>query len=513
MNIPVSVKVGTAFFADGNFHSTNLLSEAGLWKADEIVSTSILTKITQMLEPKSPFMFMNVGNGQLWTQGGVELTGNGQWTWEVAGEFKQHSRIVAFSYTNGTDKPGINNSHFKVCLEDRWMKRGWIIKFEDGYIGRIVQEPKDKGTYWEYLVQGIYPDESYYCSTSNLQIGKYVKEGVYPVSSRLSIGTSDNAQTFPKATDQLGHFRWSERITGNVANAKVTTVSLKLPGSGDGKPREETYWMPYVYTINRALQEYKLAQWLMQDSVYNRDSNGVIRMKDLASGGEPIPMGASMRQKIFSYGNYASYGNKFTMEFFDKTFGDITYNVSGKKVDFVGHCGTQYADDFHNAIMLLGKNNGFQVALGENLIRKGSDGLEYGGTFRQYITPQGHRLTLMIEPFLDAVEDRGRTITHPRTNKPISSHSCYWLPKGLNNNGMPMVRVMTEKGRAFMHGVYRGFTPLPSEWGGSNQVGTSQLMQLATERDEASVHYWRTIGLQLDNLEYCFYHYSSIDAM
>ena len=496
------IKVGQEYYNSEGFTSENVLTSAGLLEPDEL--TQAMTYLNTFIKDYSPFMWLNAGQGGFNKAGSVELEGDGQYYWNVMGELKEHDTIIGSPYT-GSDKPGINLEPFSLHLSSSWIKEGWLIRFRDGYIGRIDDQPIDKGTYWLYKVRPYTVDKGEYCSLDNLRPGNLVRESVYLVPGRFDVGTESNSQTPYKRTNQISKIRWTHRITGNIANKKVATFNLP---TGDGGA-ETKYWIDFDYWFAMHLNEMKTERFLFEESIYNRDANGRISLTDRRSGGEPIMTGASVKQMIEAEGNFSGYGINFTLDYWERTVGDITYGTN-KNIDLIGYCGEMYMDDFSRAIERESSNRGYHETEGDLRVTRTSSGLSFDSTrFVQYKTRRGDLVTLIHLPFLDNA-GTSEQIRHPRTGKPLSSHSCYYIAQGLDDDGTPNVQMISEKGESKVVGIYRGMTNIPNAWGASNS-GNMSMIDLATERNEASIHERRSIGVNIRNTKYTFYHFADAD--
>ena len=493
-------EVGATHYSDEGIVSANFLMEADLLGKDEM--TSLNMELNHYAKDMSPFM---------WLHGGIklgsnaysykELDGDGQYYWEVTGDDKQHEEIIGHSYTTG-DLPGMNLAEFTINLKSGFMKQGWFIRFKDGYQAR-VQTCLDKGTHWEYIL-APYTTDGGACSLENLEPGNLVRAGVYAVGKRFDVGTEGNRQTNAKRTNQINTLRHSYPITGSISTKKVKYYVFKESNGGDGKSK---YWIDDDFQRQTAIQEQKVERFLFEDAMYNRDENGVIVHTDNRSGGEPVATGASIKQFIEAEGNFATYGNSFTMDMWERTIGDITYGTSGK-LSLMAYCGSKYMEDFSSAIQTEVTKRGFVEKEGDLRVTKMKSGLSYSQIdFRQYTSRDNTRITLVHLPFLD---DPGVTeqALHPRTGKPMSSHSAYYIGEGIDGASKPSISLLAEAGQAKVTGIYSGLTTLPKSWGGG--VGQA-IKNIATTRNEASFEERRTIGVHLQDPQYAFHHKSVIN--
>ena len=506
-NEPQFIKLGQEKYDAVGFRNEDTLYRAGLSEPDKI--SQKMTYLSGLVTQSSPFMWMTAGQGGYKTLPKIELEGDGQFTWDVMGELRQHGKIVGSIYVTG-DQPGRNRGRFLLNMEDNWLKEGMNCTFEDQYVARISQAPIDKGTHWEYEFETIDINVNTFCALTNLKPGKLVREGSYTTPASLSVGTETTSQTPMKRTNQISYIRNSDRISGNIANKMVKT--FEFPISDDGKKTTKK-WMPFQYWQWLTKDEMNVERFLFKTTLYNRDENGRIHLKDRRSGGQPVPMGASIDQMIDAEGNSASYGADFSIEYFNRTVGDMFYGLdTSMSLDVIAYCGTKYMEDFDKAVKTDANNNSFTEALGDQMIGNTSSGLSYGKYFRQYKTSDGHVITLKKMPWLD---DAGvsEQVRHPISGKPISSHSAYFITHSLGDDGEPNIQMTTEKGRTFISGVYSGLTPIPDEWKNGMPKGNNGHMMLSTEKDEASIHTFRAIGINARNTQYMFKHYSDINSI
>lgn len=498
------IKVGQELYNDEGFHSENVLTEAGLLKGDDL--TSVLTYLNEHIRNESPFMWLNAGQGGYSSK---ELEGDGQYFWDTIGEIKEHDEIIGSPYSS-TDRPGYQGQEFLVYQRSKWIKEGWLVRFKDGTAARVCATPEDKGVHILYKYQLIDPDPTAYCSVSNLTAGNLVREEVYIVPNIHDIGTESNSQTPAKRTNQISKVRFSESITGNIANKKVNWFVFPEEMGGDSSTK---YWVDYAWWVAQAKNEKKLERFLFEISLYNRDINGRILLKDHRAANQPIMMGASVKQQIHAEGNYSGYGDSFSMNYWERTVGDITYGLN-KSVDIIAYAGTEYMKDFSNAIKRESSYRGYVEAEGLARVTKTSSGLSFDNMkYTQYKTENGSMITFIHMPFLDAagVSEQQR---HPRTGKPISSHSAYYIMQGLDSdNGSKNVVMISEKGEAKVQGLYRGLTNLPKSWGATGTNSNMSMIDLATERNEASIHERRSVGVQLRDTRYTFHHFCDINDL
>lgn len=498
------VVLGKEQYNDDNFQSETLLMENKLIGSDEL--TSVMTYLNDFIRDESPFMWLNAGQkGYMtsYTENGVTipLGGDGSYTWPVMGEVKMHSRIVSHNYS-ATDRVGSNRQTFDLVMEDGWLKAGWLCTFQDQTVARVYGAPERDGAHWNYKFELISGELGAFIDPTNLIPGKLVREGSYVVAGQLSIGTQSNSQTPMKRTNQISFIRNSDRITGNIANMEIKT--FKIP-TGDNT--STTFWMPYHYWVWRKKDEINTERFLFKTTEYNKDENGVIHLIDQNAGNKPIPLGASIQQMITAQGNDSTYGLDFTLDYFKATVQSVFYGVpAGRSIALTGYAGEEYMNDFGRAMDTDAFNKGYQIAMGEaRILGTGESGITYHDqNIAQYITPKGHRFTLVHMPWLD---DAGvsEQVVHPRTSHPISSHSCYYIAQGMTEQGDMNVQIMTQKGRAFMQGIFQGMTPIPPAWGAK---GDTTMMQLATERDEASIHTFRSVGANIRDTKYTFWHHA-----
>lgn len=505
-NLISKITLGRERYNDEGFQSENILTEAGLSGPDQLTST--MTYLNEFIRDESPFMWLNGGqkgymNSYMDGGNSIPIGGDGRYTWPVMGQVKRHSSIISHGY-GANDKPGANRQPFTLIMGDRWLKDGWLCTFRDQTIARVFGNPKPAGTNWEYKFHLIGSDPQASMSITNLTKGNLVREGVYAVANQMSIGTETNSQTPMKRTNQISYIRNSDRITGNIANMEVKTFEFSIDGGGSQK-----YWMPWHYWVWRKKDEINTERFLFKVTEYNRDADGRIYLTDHNAGGRPIPLGASIQQMIEAQGNEATYGRDFSIDFFKKTVADVFYGMTASNaISLTGYAGEMYMDDFGRAMETDIFNKGYVQAMGDNRVLKTDGGYMYNDrNIQQYITPKGNRFTLVHMPFLDdaGVSEQAR---HPRTNKPISSHSAYYIAQGMVEDGDLNVQLLSQKGRAFQQGIYQGMTPLPDMWSGN---GDTTMLQLATERDEASIHTFRSIGVNIRDTRYTFWHHSEIE--
>lgn len=455
-------EIGTVKYDSSMYNDENTLLNFNLINATQLNQS--FTHLWGRDSDKFPLLTMTEGQmGKI-----VRRALNGadtQYKWKIMGRDKLTSQVKRLVTPAVNGLVGANGSSIVVEMYDNWFPHQYGALAPDGqsliYIATEGQ-PTGRNTYTYTFVSqtgaGI--------AASNFTAGKYWALQVPIIPASKSDGTRTNKSSFNEATNQYSFHRFSENIAGNIAN-KVLDIEFDVK-TADGRIEKFKQWIPYQMKV----WEIKRKQLMEEDlwrSRYNRDSNGVITLKD-RSNNEPIPRGAGVFEQLEAAGNDFVYSN-FTRSLLDMIHDQVNQNRIGDSVgEKILYCGKGFAREFNKALDRDAKFNNYFQALGEKVI-SGKDGyLSYGAYFNQYKLQDGTIFTIQpVNMFTygslaELQTKNGDTID----GLPLDSYTAVCLDhSSIADDDLGDVRnvqIVYEQGREWQVGVYKGMAPLPKEW-------------------------------------------------
>lgn len=444
-----------------------------------------ITKMTTMLMgawgqgDSFPLLQMTEG-----LSGGSKPIENIEYEYPVMGKRKTSSRVYSTQY-GAADKPGINNTKFFIIFEDKWFPPdSTISNGQWGVSARVMSEPVPAiGGGWRVEAQLINPDKAASCPIGALQAGTiWGLTGGSTVTNSLSVGNWSTVQTPGKRKNQISILRKSYRLAGNIANRMV---EFRIAG----QQGMSSLWLDfeeYQHTLAwKAAKEEHL--WL---SEYNRDEFGQIVLIDNINQ-LPIPIGAGLKQQIPNSTTYATLTEKLIRSIVSDTMNGTPDTA---KMDIMLFCGRGFADEFD--IAMKNSNIFSQVAQGSTgqFVQSRGGNLMLGGYFTSYQSVDGHVITLKNLPFLNHGGYADASGIHPVTGRPRSSYEAFFVDAS-TYDGQKNLQMVHQKGRMEIRGLYQGMTALPDT--DYTTFRGNSAIRLATERDESSVHFMSTGGIQM----------------
>ena len=464
--------------------SANMLLNYGFM--DEVLLNKNLTYLWGKDSDMFPLLTNTEGSSATTTKRAINA-GDTQYKWPIATRRRTTSAVVKL-ITN-TTKPGQNYQPFEVEMADNWFiyQHGAISPDGESMV-RLESEgrPTGKGTYI-YRFRLMAANPLAYVDLANFQNGKFWASSAPPVAGAKSDGNRTNSFSTTMATNQFGYYRFSQQITGNVAN-KVCNIEFDLDGGG-----KTNYFIPYQMKLFEIDRKIKLEEELWF-SEYNRDKNGVIHLVDDKTG-EPIPRGAGIRDILRSVNHYDTF-SKLTLAKLDNICTKLFSNrVDDTPQEIVLYCGDGFFREFNNAIMSDAYGKQMFQKLGEESIVSGGDYLTYGKYFNQYRTIDNRIITVRPVNFFNfgtrAEQDRKNGRMH--NGLPISSYTGVFLDHSRTNDGNRNIEMVYEEGRENQLGVYKGLTKVPGVWGLMDDI------RIDTKIDEASYEVFTSQGINISN--------------
>ena len=474
------VKRGT--YDDRGYSNEETIANLAITKAAEI--NNVLTYTYGYDDDRFPLTFLTEGQGSIGT---VDID-TVQWTWKTMGRTKFNDYVLWFNTANTT--PGKGGAQFEVEFATHWFIEQYGLIAPDGMTQVRIMKDLGPGAHGGYLyrLQITSPNPNAFVDPDLLAAGKYWTLSAPTIPESYSKGNRSNVMGPGKMTSQLEFHRYSKEIAGNLSNV-IVTYEFRTKNGGT-----TNLW------INEEMRQHDLQIRVMDEerlwfAEYNRLEDGTIPLID-PDNGNPIPHTAGMQQ-ICRESNYDTYGERLTLNKFNRTIGDVLdKSTDTGSMEVVLGCGKGFVEDFDLMIREDAKSEGFLTPLGDKMIEETEGGLSYGKYFRQYKTVDGHTITLKTLSFLTkgslADSDRANGNIHPRTGLPMCSHQAFMLDMS-TYEGVRNIRKVRQKGQIYHQGVLKGLTPIPASWGAvpSNSISTTV--------DKSSYEIKNSYGLQVNN--------------
>jgi len=439
-----------------------------------------------------PLSFLTEGQGAFKSM--TSKLNDTQYTWDVIGRMKHVSPMVGLANVNVTTA-GKGYTSFEVIMKDNWFIKDYTVTSPDGRSTcRVQSEGRQIGVdRWLYVFELITGSDNEFVAIENFEEGKFWVQGAPIIPMSKSDGNRSNRMAPGEMTNQFGAFRFSDNIAGNVAN-KVIDIEFDTEGGG-----KTNMWMPLQMAQFEREKRLTL-EYALWEQRYNRDSKGIIHLKDPETG-EVIPTGAGVFQQLEAIGNFDTYSN-LTLRKFDNTINAIFSNrVDDTPIEIVLYTGLGGARQFHAAVMSDAQTNQYFTPLGDHVIDEANGYMTYGKYFNRYKTVDGKIITVKQTNYFD----HGLKAEQQRANGemidglPRDSYTMTFLDHSKRNNGERNIYMVAEKGRENIVGIYKGMSPLPGAWGALNSL------LLSTRKDVASYENIVTQGIAITNPTTCFY--------
>lgn len=465
-------------FEGKGFTDENSLAKMFLTQPDEL--DVAMTFLMGKENNKFPLSFLSEGQ-----EGGARSVNDIEYTYPVMGRLNKPDYVAVTGYS-GSDKPGLARGKFFLVFKTNWFKYQHTIVSEYGDRARIVDRPVPFGAHWRYECELIANNDDAYVSLNACTAGaRWAMVGGANVSESRSEGNESNVVAPGKMRNQLSILRKSYRIVGNISN-KTVEVQLNIDG------RVTRLWMAWEQWQHMLNWKQDLEEHLWY-STYNRMENGLIYNTDKFNG-LPIPMTAGVLEQIPNSDTYSV----LTAKKLKNTVRDVMYGTTDTgKMDVILFTGIGGMEEFDNA--LKSEAGGFTQIIGDKFVRGASGSLILGGYFKQYEHVDGHVITVKQLPLLDHGNVALASRKHPISGLPISSYDMYFIDQS-RYDGSNNVISCYQQGRGFITGVLQGMAQMPDGFGGN---GTS-VRQLATEKDESSIHFMATRSILLRRATHCF---------
>lgn len=474
-------EIGTVKFDSNQYTDANMLLNFDL--VDPVRLNRNLTYLWGKDSDKFPLLTLTEGQGAVTTK--VKLEGaDTQYTWDIAPRLRVTSRIKRAISNVSAMTP---YATIEVEMEDNWFIYQHTAIAPSGMQYRIQSEgvaTSTNGYIYRFTLMSSYVTDDV---ANDFKQGAIWALGASSIPGSKSDGNRSNNQSFSKATNQYGYYRFSKQIAGNMGN-KVVDIALDTESGG-----ERSVWMPYEMKMWEIMRREMLEEDLWF-SEYNRDANGIIHLKDEKTG-EAIPRGAGVLDILKAVGNYETY-SILSLNRFDRIITRIfDSRIDSTVEELVLYCGKGFARMFNDAIYRDARMKNYFVTLGDNEVQGNGEWMSYGKYFNRYKMFNGKVLTVKIVDMFDhgirARRDREAGRMH--NGLPLTSYSAVFLDHTMGTNGERNIKFVCEEGREYKVGVYKGMAELPASWG---LAGTKQLSDV---KDIASYEVLGSQGINIDN--------------
>ena len=446
---------------------------------------------------KFPLSFLTEGQGAMKSMTPLKLDDT-QYTWDVMGRMKHTSPIISLSNINILE-PGKGHSAFEVIMKDKWFIKDWTATSPDGrHRVRIQSEGRQIGIdRYLYTFEPIFGSADESIPLANFIAGQHWVLGAPIIAASKSDGNRSNRMAPGEMTNQFSFHRFSDNIAGNIAN-KVIDIEFDIQ-TANGTAGKTNMWMPLQMAQFEREKRLMLENHLWE-SKYNRDTNGIVHLKDPETG-EIIPEGAGVFQQIYEIGNHDTYSN-LTLRKYDNSINSIFSNrVDDTPIEIVLYTGMGGARQFHAAVMSDAQTNQYFTPLGDKVIDEANGYMTYGKYFNRYRTIDGKIITVKQTNYFD----HGLKAEQQRANGemidglPRDSYTMVFLDHSKSDNGDRNIYMVAEKGRESQVGIYKGMSALPGAWGALNTL------LLSTRKDVAAYENIVTQGIAITNPTTCFW--------
>jgi hypothetical protein len=456
------------FNADG-MTDENSLANALLTQPD--VLSPVITHLSGREDKRFPLSFLTEGMGN------VKYINDVEYDYPVMGRLNKSVLCVDAS-TNITPQGGT------VTFADRWFVKNYIIEFGDtnNTQVRIVGDPVQSGAGWKYNVELVSSEMSDSVTGSDLT-GKQAVQLFAANAFSGSRGNESNWVAPSKMRNQISLIRKSYRYEGNMPD-RVVNFEFNVGG------RSTNLWYDFeeYQHMLRWKEECELALWY---SRYNRDSNGLIHLRD--ENGKAIPLGSGVIEQIPNVDTYSV----LTAQKLKGVVRDALYGASdASQMNIVLFTGLGGMEEFDNAMKdELASQQYIKNTDPSSFVGGSGRNLSLGGFFTQYTHIDGHTITVRHLPLFDHGARALASDRHPVTGLPMESYRMIFLDMS-TYDGQNNVSMITRKNRELVRWAVAGAT-VPPGFGGN--------ALRATDVDGSAVHFLKECGISIRRATNCLH--------
>ena len=446
----------------------NSLAAAMLTQPD--VLSPVITHLSGQEDKRFPLSFLTEG------MGATKYINDVEYDYPVMGRLNKAVECTAQSGTGG------NHTRIKLTFPERWFIRQYILEAPDGTQVRVMDDPIAVAAGYEYSVQLVNPDGAP-TGAADTFANKMFVQLYAPAAMSGSRGNESNWVAPSKMRNQISLIRKSYAYEGNMPD-RVVNFEFNVGG------RSTNLWYDFeeYQHMLRWKEETEYALWFSQ---YNRDTNGIVHLKD--DNGKPVLLGAGVLEQIPNVDSYSSLtANKLKSVVRDALYGASDAQDMNITL-FTGIGGMEEFDSAMKNELAAGayiKNTdpgSFVSGSGSNLVM--------GGFFTSYKHIDGHTITVRHLPLLDHGARALNSDRHPVTGLPMESYRMIFLDMS-TYDGEKNVQYISRKGRELVRWAVAGASVPPGFAGNATR---------ATDVDGSSVHFMKECGIAIRRATNCLH--------
>jgi hypothetical protein len=467
--------------------STHLMSNQKV--LDTNVLSSVIVQLYGGINNALPLLLMTEGDpmnkGMMQTK---TIGGNNEYQVDIFGKVKTNDTIARTTYADNAEV-GKAGAPIKLIFSTNWLLPKYTI--QEGRTSaqvRIIGSPIQVSGGYEYTCQLIENNPEAYLPPAAFQKNARWAALGYVAALEGSTGTGSHRRLPSRMTNQYSYIRKSFNIRGNAAN-KVMNIQIPMDGG-----KTTNIWSNFE--VHERRREFlKEMDDLLVWSRYNR-VNGEILEKD--EKGEPIPRFSGLLEQIPNVDTYSF----LTEAKIDWIVTNILHNIGGYGEAVVKEITLQTglggAKEFDRAMKASGATQGFTQFIDRTLVggtTANATNLTYGTYFGSYKHIKDYTVKVVINDAFDRGPVPDAAPRHPVTGLSLESYKMLFLDTSVYN-GEKNLQFINEKGREYIEKVILGFTPTGIMGYDSSYI--------ATDRDESSVQFGKTLGIHILRPTNCF---------
>ena len=461
------MQVLKTFYNDAQMTDSNSLANALMEKPAEL--SPIITHLAGKEDRRFPLTMLTEGVGNVKSIDRYEY------------EYRVKTHEVNIRPVVSSSGTGAGGAPFKIVFPDKWFVFPYTLISESGVQARIMSEPVQNGSNWEYTLQLIEPDAAATISSDDIAAGAMWAQLYANVGLDFSRGNASNWSTPGLVRNKIGTIRKSYHFAGN---ARDYVAEFSLPTKG-GKTTK--LWMDYeeYQHMLRFKEECELLYWYGEKTY---DANGVTAMVD--ENGQPVITGPGLLQQIINKDTYSTMTEAKLLNVIGDMFYGMT-DANNKQITL--YTGIGGAREFDTALKnFFSSGGGTWMRGGETRFITGSGrSLGLTGYFTSYDHVDGHTVNVVKVPMFDHGPVAQARSKHPVSGYSMESYRMVFVDQS-NYDGQANVQMINKKGREMMRWAVAG-SVVPR--------GFSSSDTRASDIDGASVHMLKTAGIVLKRFD------------
>jgi hypothetical protein len=461
------MQVLKTYYNDSQMTDTNSLVNALLERPEEL--SPIITHLAGKEDRKFPLTMLTEGVGN--------TKSIDRWEYEYRVKTHTvHTRPCAAAAVGN----GIGGSVFTLTFPDKWFIFPYTLISNLGTQARIMAEPLQTGSNYEYTMQLIDPDPTAVIAATEGAIGAIWGQLYANVGVDFSRGNASNWSTPGMVRNKIGTVRKSYHFAGN---AKNYVAEFALPTKGN---KTTKMWMDYEEYLHMLSfkEECEMLYWYGEKTYGN---NGVVNMTD--ENGQPVIAGPGLLQQIINKDTYST----LTEAKLTNLIGDLFYGMSdANNKSITLFTGIGGAREFDNALKAY--TGGFAtwtVNADSKFITGSGRSLGMTGYFTSYDHIDGHTVNVVKHPMFDHGPVAQARTKHPVTGYSMESYRMVFVDTS-SYDGQANIQMINKKGREYLRWAVAG-SVVPQGFGSSDLR--------ASDIDGASVHMLKTAGIVLKRFD------------